>query len=155
MAKLTIHVIEALRATANHLALTRDYQWGHMGACNCGYLGQQVTRLDKAEIHRRALQRSGDWNEQLNDYCPASGLPFDDIISELLAFGFDIDDLKHLERLSDPAVLSSLPPGRHLTQNIKDDVILYLQAWANLLEENLIQKIKLPAGITMRPQIVS
>ena len=114
MAKASINVISALRATAAQLESTHYYQWGHMGSCNCGYLGQQVTKLNKAEIHRRALQRSGDWSEQLNDYSPASGLPFDDIISSLIAFGFDIEDLKHLERLSDPMILQAIPGGRHL-----------------------------------------
>jgi hypothetical protein len=144
MAKAYVKVISALRATAAQLDSTQDYQWGHMGSCNCGYLGQQVTKLDKAEIHRRALQRSGDWNDQLNDYCPASGLPFDDIISSLLSFGFDIEDLKHLEKLSDPMILRAVPGGRHLRHNVKTDVTLYIHTWANLLEQELLQQIKLP-----------
>jgi hypothetical protein len=148
MAKAYIRVIEALRATAAKLDSTQFYQWGHMGSCNCGYLGQEVTKLDKAEIHRRALQRSGDWSEQLHDYCPASGLPFDDIISALLSFGFDIDDLKHLERLSGPVVLQAIPTDRPLRHNVKTDVILYIRTWADLLEQELLQRIELPAVVS-------
>ncbi|MEO7992140.1 MAG: hypothetical protein ABI663_21490 [Chryseolinea sp.] len=98
-----------------------------MGLCNCGFLAQEITNLRKEEIHTRAMQQHGDWSEQLNDYCPASGLPMDDLISEMIAFGFDSDDLKHLERLSDSEVLRALPLAEcNLKQNIKTDVVTYL-----------------------------
>jgi hypothetical protein len=144
MARSSLQLIDALRATARKLNDSNLYQWGHMGACNCGFLAQEITRLRKEEIHTRAMQRHGDWNEQLNDYCPTSGLPMDDLISELLAFGFDIDDLKHLERLSDPKVLQTLAPDtRNLTRNIKADVVLYINTWADLLEAQLLNNIQL------------
>jgi hypothetical protein len=85
MARVTIELIQILRNTAHTLAQSRSYQWGHMGACNCGFLAQEITRLRKDEIHSRAMQRYGDWAEQLNDYCPTSGLPMDALISEMLA----------------------------------------------------------------------
>jgi len=113
-----------------------------MGACNCGFLAQEVTRMTKKEIHTRAMEGHGDWNEQLNDYCPTSGLRMDDLISELLNFGFDINDLRHLEKLSDPEVLQEA--NGHLSHNKKSDVITYLDSMARLLERKLITKIKLP-----------
>src|ERR1700749_5176944 len=105
MARPSFEIIEALRSAAKELDKSGAYQWGHMGACNCGFVAQEITKLTEAEIHRRALMGHGDWTEQLNDYCATSGLPFDDIISELLNSGFSKTDLQHLERLSDPAVL--------------------------------------------------
>lgn len=145
MAKASLPLIDALRRTARNLSQRSDYQWGHMGSCNCGFLAQEVTRLTKAEIHRRAMERYGDWNEQLNDYCPASGLPLDEVISEMIAFGFDADDLKHLERLSDPLILRTFPlEERNLKHNIKSDVVHYLNAWANLLEQQLVSAVSLP-----------
>lgn len=145
MAAITPDVIEALRKTASLLKESTAYQWGHMGLCNCGFLAQQITRLRKDEIHTRAMQRHGDWSEQLNDYCPASGLLMDDLISKMIAFGFDTDDLKHLERLSDPQVRRRLPEGRrNLQYNVKEDVITYLQTWASQLEEELITRVRLP-----------
>ncbi len=144
MARARIEVIEVLRKTAVNLRQRDDYQWGHMGSCNCGFLAQEVTQLDKKEIHRRAMQRSGDWNEQLNDYCQGSGIPMDDLISELTSFGFGIDDLMNLEKLSDTHILTRLPADkRYLDKNNKEDVILYLDTWANLLEEQLISKVDL------------
>jgi hypothetical protein len=148
MAKPGLKLIEALRKTARALQKSSDYQWGHMGSCNCGFLAQEITKLNKNEIHSRAMQRYGDWNEQLNDYCPTSGLLMDDLISELLHAGLDIDDLKQLEKLSNPQILKNLPSGkRHLNHNIKADVIEYFRAWAKLLEEEMTQSIDIDAAL--------
>jgi hypothetical protein len=137
MAKASLHLVAALRRTAENLKKGAPYQWGHMGSCNCGHLAQELTPYSKAEIHERALRsRSGDWNEQLMAYCPSSGLPLDEVISELLAAGLDPDDLKQLERLSNPHILQQLPPERrHLKHNKREDVIIYLLSWAELLQE--------------------
>jgi hypothetical protein len=144
MARSDLNVVNVLRKTAVVLAESSEYQWGHMGSCNCGYLAQQITHLKKNQIHSYAMQRHGDWNEQLNDYCPTSGLPMDDLISEMINFGFDTDDLKNLERLGDKRILSSLPEGeRNLYFNLKNDVITYLNTWASLLEEDCVNQIKL------------
>lgn len=144
MARPSLELTEAIRNTIRKLESSKDYQWGHMGSCNCGYLAQEITRLSKSEIHSRAMDKHGDWNEQLNDYCPTSGLLMDDLITQMLDFGLDTDDLKHLEKLSDMEVLSTLPPEkRHLRHNNKKDVIIYLNHWAHLLEERLIGRISL------------
>jgi hypothetical protein len=148
MAKASLEIIDILRNTARSIAASADYQWGHMGACNCGFLAQQVTQLKKAEIHSRAMQGVGDWTEQLNDYCPTSGLPMDDLIQALLAAGFDIDDLKHLERLSSPEILHTLPiHDRNLKHNFKNDVVKYLNAWISLMEAQLLAKLELPTDV--------
>lgn len=139
-----MELIGAIRRAATKLTQSTHYQWGHMGACNCGFLVQEITHLRKEEIHRRAMTGHGDWTEQLNDYCPTSGLPMDDLISELLGAGLSTDDLRHLERLSDPAVLHSLPAGQFLQHNCRQDVITYLHAWARVLEAKLVSQIKLP-----------
>ena len=146
MAQSTLPVIQALRDTAQRLATQAPYQWGHMGSCNCGHLAQTVTKLTKAEIHARAMQRYGDWERQLLDYCPTSGLPIDQTIDEMLAAGFTRTDLTHLERLSDPVVLAAIPFERRnaLRHNQRDDVVLYLRTWADLLENQLLDDIQLP-----------
>ena len=144
MAQASIAVIKALRKTVENLEKSSNYQWGHMGSCNCGNLAQVITNLDKAEIHKSAMRKHGDWNEQLIDYCPASGLPIDHIINEMLAFGFSTEDLAHLEKLSDPKILRSLPADKkYLKHNLKSDVVIYLKTWGNILEEELISKISI------------
>ncbi|GAA4385437.1 hypothetical protein [Hymenobacter koreensis] len=146
MASCSLSVIEALRATAQRLDTQAPYQWGHMGSCNCGHLAQTVTHLTKAEIHARAMQRHGDWDQQLRDYCPTSGLPIDDTIDEMLAAGFTRTDLAHLERLSDPVIRAAIPFERRnaLLHNRRPDVVLYLRTWADLLEQSLLATLPLP-----------
>lgn len=148
MAKATPELIASLHRTAAKLEKSTRYEWGHMGGCNCGHLAQEITNLSRKEIHARALRsRSGDWNEQLIDYCPTSGLPMDEVISEMLAAGLDSQDLMQLERLSDPAILKSLPEEKKpLQHNKKSDVIVYLRAWTALLEQQWLHKQKETAG---------
>ena len=145
MAKANPELITAIRKTAKELSKSSLYQWGHMGSCNCGFLAQEIARLSRTEIHQRAMARHGDWNEQLNDYCPTSGLLMDDLITQMLDVGLDTEDLKHLEKLSDSNILRRLPAEkRFLQHNKKDDVVLYLKTWADMLEEILLMQIPIP-----------
>ncbi|TFV97783.1 hypothetical protein E4S40_03855 [Algoriphagus kandeliae] len=130
-------LIAAIERTAKKLKEGAAYQWGHMGACNCGNLAQELTPFTKAEIHRYAMERSGDWNDQILEFCPSSGYPLDLIIERMLAYGVTLEDLKHLERLSSPEVLSKMPLNRRnsLSHNKKEDVIYYLETWGKLLRE--------------------
>ena len=147
MAKASFELIEALQITARNIESNPVYQWGHMGACNCGFVAQEVTKLTKAEIHRRAMQSYGDWSEHLNDYCPVNGLPFDDVISQLINFGFSIDDLAHLEKLSDPKILQTIPLAeRNLHYNVRQDVVKYLKTWIVILEDELVDSIEIEAS---------
>jgi len=145
MAKASVKLIQAIRNAAKRLSDSDNYQWGHMGSCNCGFLAQEISQLNKAEIHSYAMQKHGDWNEQLNDYCPTSGLHMDDLITHMLNFGLDTDDLKNLEKVSDQKVLAALPKDKkHLLHNNKEDVVLYLNTWASILEEELVSDVKIP-----------
>ncbi|GAB3905565.1 hypothetical protein GCM10028803_36610 [Larkinella knui] len=145
MARPNLPLIDALRRTARKLREGAPYEWGHMGGCNCGNLAQELTKLSKGQIHAYAMERYGDWNEQVADYCPTSLMPIDLVISEMLQAGLSLEDLKNLEKLADRRVLSRLPiENRFLRHNHRDDVILYLTEWAALLEEELLAKIDLP-----------
>lgn len=143
MAQPTFKIIEALRKTVIQLENGNRYEWGHMGSCNCGNLAQTITSFSRAEIQKYALEKRGDWSEQLVDYCPTSGLPMDLIIAKMIDFGFSRQDLHHLEWLSDQDILTNLGLS-FLNRNLKSDTILYLKSWANLLEEQLIDAIQLP-----------
>lgn len=118
MAKASVELILVLRKAADNLQQTNDYMWQHMNSCDCNFLMREITILQQDEIHK------------------------------LIAFGFDIDDLKHLQHLSDDAILSSLPvEERNLHPHIKHDVIKYIRAWATLLENKLLDDIYLPQCI--------
>ncbi|AMS27214.1 hypothetical protein AEM51_09495 [Bacteroidetes bacterium UKL13-3] len=144
MARPSLLIIEALRKTAKNIQNGKPYEWGHMGSCNCGNLAQTLLNISKSDIHRYAMEKVGDWSEQLNDYCPTSGLPMDQLIFGLLEKGFSTTDLKNLEYLSDQAIIEALGRG-HLRNNNLTDVVDYLNAWANLLEADWIQTVPMPA----------
>lgn len=146
MAKASLSLVMALRRTAQKLQQGNPYMWGHMGCCNCGNLAQELTDLTKADIHEFALQGRGDWREQVEEYCPTSGLPMDLLIADMLNHGLTTTDLQHLERLSDPAIKNLIPLERRnqMKHNVREDVILYLNTWATLLEETLLASVQLP-----------
>ncbi|MCH8873040.1 hypothetical protein IH824_09770 [candidate division KSB1 bacterium] len=140
-----LKMISVLRETARRLTGGAEYNWSHQGNCNCGHLVQTVTKLSKAEIHARALEKAGDWGEKVVDYCPTSNYPIDHIITTMLEMGFTRDDLVRLERLSAPDILDRIPHERKpLKHNCREDVILYMNTWADLLEEKLLDEIELP-----------
>lgn len=144
MAQASIKLVEAVRKTALKLAEGSQYQWGHMGSCNCGNLAQELTTFTKIQIHEYALRtRSGDWSEQVEAYCPNSQLPMDMVIDAMLEAGLTRQDLQHIERLSDPEILASFPLQERnaLRHNRREDAVKYFQAWAKLLEEQLLAEI--------------
>lgn len=145
MAHANLKLIDALRITAQKLAEGGNYQWGHMGSCNCGNLAQELTQLTKAEIHQFAMQGRGDWREQVEEYCPTSGLNIDLLIADLLNHGLSVSDLQDLEWLSDQRILRKIPLERRdkMRHNVREDVVLYMNTWANMLEEQLIPHIKI------------
>jgi hypothetical protein len=142
MAKVNPRLIEAIEKTVAKLSNGAAYQWGHMGACNCGNLAQELTHFTKAEIHRYAMQKHGDWNEQILDYCPTSGYPIDLMISKMLDFGLTLEDLANLERLSDQEILSRIPKEKRdgINKNSRADVILYMETWSRILREKWINE---------------
>jgi hypothetical protein len=147
MATANTKIITALRNTVEKLKNGAKYQWGHMGQCNCGNLAQEIVSMSEAEIHALALRtREGDWSEQTAEYCSTSKLPMDTMIGKMLEAGFTATDLQNLEKLADKKILKRLPKEQqYLSHNIRADVVLYMQTWAELLEEELfIENIKLP-----------
>lgn len=143
MAAPDLKVIQALRETAKQMASSGRYEWGHMGSCNCGHLAQNITSFTRAEIQQFALQKRGDWSEQVIDYCPTSGYPMDLIIGKMLSFGFTKADLRQLENLSNPEVLAKIGV-LYLNRNVLTDTVLYFYAWANLLEDQWVASVQLP-----------
>lgn len=138
MATANIRLIGAIEESIIRIEAGADYQWGHMGMCNCGHLAQALTSRSKAEIHAAALRRAGDWGQQAVEYCPSSGLPIDDIISEMLEAGLTLDDIDYLERLNDPKVLARLPLSeRWMRRNDREHLVRYLRTWRELLVEEL------------------
>ena len=155
MAKPSIKLIVALRETARRLRGSARYSWGHHGACNCGNLLQVITHLTEAEILRYAQTGTGEWTELSAEYCPDTNAPLNIIMSCLGQAGLTPADMHHIEYLTDRAVLRALPGGfRWLKRNVREDVILYFETFANLLEERLIDSVKIDDIIAKTPQLV-
>jgi hypothetical protein len=147
MAYPSIELTEALRETARRLRNGASYAWGNHGSCNCGNLLQVVTKLGKEDILRHAHSGIGEWTELAEDYCGVTNAPVDLMISHLQKLGLTPTDIHNLEYLEDKEVLNQLPGGfRWLKRNVREDVILYFETFANLLEEKLLHTIHINYG---------
>ncbi len=143
MAYANVELCRALRRTAARLREGTDYQWGHLGMCNCGQLAQTLTGVDRHQIHTAALAKGGEWEDRVREYCPTSGQPIDVIIRTMLDHGLTTGDLADLEDLSDDRILRRVPSGRrYLERNQRADVIEYLETWADLLDEQLQARVQ-------------
>ena len=155
MAIPSIELIQAFRETARRLRNGAHYSWGHHGACNCGNLLQVITPLTEGEILRYAHTAVGEWKELAEEYCAATNAPVNLVMSKLEQAGLTPVDIRHIEYLSDREVLEQLPGGfRWLKRNAREDVILYFETFADLLEERLILSVDLDIQeLSQRPTL--
>ena len=167
MAYASTRLVVALRETAARLAREDVvYRWASFAHCNCGHLAQTITGLGPNEIQRRAMRREGDWGRQALDVgsrrfpdfdfgdrpaldegawepenvgaCQVTGAPLDEVLERMYALGLTADDVGHLERLSSPDVRRKLGNNTvHFAHSERENVVAYLSAWADLLEERL------------------
>jgi hypothetical protein len=145
MAHTNQKLIETLREAAQNLRNGADYAWGHHGSCNCGQILQVATHLSKKEILEYAQSTHGEWTEIAEDYCIVTNAPVDLLISKLEKLGLTPTDIHNLEYLEDRTVLKNLPGGfRWLKRNVREDVIVYFETMAEMLEEELLKKIEIP-----------
>ena len=143
MATPTPELIQALRETASRLRNGAHYAWGHHGACNCGNLLQTVTQLSEGEILRYAHTATGEWTELAEEFCPVTNAPVSLLITRLQEIGLTPTDIHHIEYLTDREVLKQLPGGfRWLKRNRREDAIDYFEAFAQLLEDKLVQEVQ-------------
>ncbi len=142
------------------------YQWSHFGHCNCGHLVQTLTGMNAHEILEHSSECAGDWGAEAKaaerpvahprpDFgdrpaldegawepenvgaCVVTGTRLDLLLDRLYAVGLASDDIGHLERLSDPAVRRRLGTNtQEFLHFERDNVIAYMRAWADLLEEH-------------------
>jgi hypothetical protein len=143
MAQPTLQLIHALRETATKLNNGSHYAWGHHGACNCGNLVQVITKLTEGEILRYAHEGAGEWTELAEEFCPITNAPITLVIKKLEEIGLTPTDIHHVEYLNDKAVLNNLEGGfRWLKRNKREDAIAYFNAFANMLEDKLLQSVE-------------
>lgn len=145
MAYPNLILVDVLRQTAKKLSEGAHYAWGNHGACNCGNLLQVVANVSKEEILTYAHTGFGEWTELAEEYCPVSQTPVNLMIKKLTDIGLTPSDIHHLEYLDDKTILNRLPGGfKWLKRNVREDVILYFSTFADLLEEQYINQIRIP-----------
>ena len=128
-----------LRKTADRIS-SESYLWKDLGICNCGNLAQVVTGLPGKEITRLAIKKHGDWEMLTKLHQPNSGYEIDHILDSMIEIGFRLDQIAKLENLSDQDILNEI--GVDLRRDKREDVVLYLNTWADLIErENKLIKI--------------
>jgi hypothetical protein len=147
MAQPSFELITALKETANRLRNGAFYAWGNHGGCNCGNLLQVVTDLSKEEILQYAHTGIGEWTELAEEYCGVTNAPVSLLLKKLQEIGLTPTDIHHLEYLDDKTVLQNLPNGfRWLKRNVREDVVVYFETYANMLEEAFLANIEIPEG---------
>lgn len=118
------------------------YAWGHHGACNCGHLLQATTQLSKEEILKYAHTAPGEWTELAQEACMVTGLPVMLMLRKLEQMGLTPTDIHNIEYLEDRDVLTCLPGGfRWLKRNVREDVIVYFDTMAEVMEEKLLSAV--------------
>jgi hypothetical protein len=137
-------LIAALRNAAAQLKQGAHYAWGHHGACNCGNLLQVITKLSKEEILTYAHTSPGEWTELAEESCQITHTPAGLLIQQLEQVGLTTTDIHHIEYLTDRAILEQLEGGfRWLKRNERADVIAYFEAFAQLLEDQMVAAVKI------------
>ncbi|MDF2187370.1 hypothetical protein [Paraflavitalea sp. CAU 1676] len=152
MAHPTIALIEGLRKAAGQLRSGAYYAWGNHGACNCGHLLQATTRLSPDEIRSYAHTGIGEWTEIAQEACPVTGAPITLLLSKLETIGLTPTDIHNIEYLEDREVLKHLPGGfRWLKRNVREDVVVYFETMAALLEDKLGASLQIHLEQLMSP----
>ena len=156
MATPNTTLIHALRETASRLRNGATYAWGNHGACNCGNLLQVITPLSRQEIMQHAQTGIGEWTELAEEYCGVTNAPVDLMVGKLQETGLTPSDIHNLEYLDNREVLERLPGGfRWLKKNVREDVILYFETYADMLEEKLlVQELLKPEQVRSAPELV-
>ena len=131
------NLIAHLKKTLEIIENSPRYEWGNLGACNCGHLAQAITGHSRQEIHEWAMEKEGvDWSQKSKYYCPDSGYRIDDIFGTLLKAGFQLEDIHHIEYLNHPEILRHMGASKKgLARNSKKNLYDYLSAWVSLLEK--------------------
>ncbi|MDW7691576.1 hypothetical protein R9C00_17485 [Flammeovirgaceae bacterium SG7u.111] len=138
MTKSNPTLIHALRQTAQRLSEGANYEWGHMGRCNCGHLVQTITKMTDTELVASIDHKLDEWTEHAKDYCDRTGSKVEDIFEVMRSYGFHHEDMVNLEYLKDRKILDRLDDGRkYLKHNQREDVVVYMEKMAELLEEEM------------------
>jgi len=153
-------LITALRQSAAAVRnQTFGYEWSNMKSCNCGVVACALLGYDQEKLNTSLPTKPQyNWLKFVGEYCPVTGLPEHLVLRAMTDAGLSPRDIIELEAMSNQQVLARMPVqyqtkivggwwamlfGR--TREVKQprpfhytnrqDLVLYLEAWADLLEE--------------------
>lgn len=131
----TKKLITALRKTADDLDNGCEYEWGHMARCNAGCLVQNLMDKTGKEVAEMVNFKLDEWTEYADAFCKGTDQYVEDLFLDLETYGLSHTDVMHLENLSDPEILRSMPrERRYLQRNDPKDVSDYMRQFANKLQ---------------------
>ncbi len=154
---------------------TLAYNWENASECNCGTVVQSITGHTSLELSDRISQlnkgypdkRDHTWTAIIKRiFYPNTGLTEDELFNTLFEKGMGIEDILHLEYLSNPEIRKRVIKNTSGTQAITfeflrnhqkiENLILYLEAWKELLleEDSGISKNTVPVPIAFSPKEV-
>ena len=118
-----------------------QYAFANINTCQCGILAKVVLGTDIGDIDAEVGLNNGySWEALLesNYYldtpaCTSTGLSITQIVETLFKAGFTKQELTELEDLNNFEVLEVLKNRTNCTD--PKDVVLYLRAWAALLND--------------------
>jgi hypothetical protein len=119
-------------------AMQREGDWGEQAAAHPAR-GWNVPRPHpRPDYGARLALDEGAWEPENVGACSATGTPLDAVLDRLYELGLTPDDVRNLERLGDSVVRRRLGTNtEHFAHHERDNVVKYLRAWADLLEEEL------------------
>ncbi|MEM1083298.1 MAG: hypothetical protein AAGI48_04190 [Verrucomicrobiota bacterium] len=99
---------------------------------------KRVAEAPQPDFGDRPALDEGAWEPENVGSCQITGAPLDFVFDQLEAVGLETSDFEHLERLSSPKVRRRLGNfSVSFPHNVVENVVTYLKAWADLLEEEL------------------
>lgn len=158
-------LIDGLRRAA--LRIERepdDYNWESWNTCNCGMLAQELLRRDAealqviiAPVFRRHLGGEPTWTnvgrtQCSPERCSATGRPLNEVFGALHDCGLTADMMHELEYLHNPEVVARVGLGS-LVYNHAPHVVLYMRAWADLLEEGEAVEVSAVVSASTAPTL--
>jgi hypothetical protein len=128
-------------------AMQREGDWGEQAVAHRAP-GWNVPRPHpQPDYDTRPALDEGAWEPDNVGACSATGTPLDTILDRLYELGLTPNDVRCLERLGDPAVRRRLGTNtEYLAHHERDNVVKYLHAWADLLEDQLGEGMALLAA---------
>jgi hypothetical protein len=138
--------IEALEKTIYNLENdVYEYDWTDCDKCNCGVVARTV--LDGELPTKNGLDdfpvciddEDYEFPFASNGKCMITDMPLPKVFRLLKESGFEYEELKSLEFLTDKSVLLRMKSKADYDE--KDDLIAYLKAWVEILKE---QEVKTP-----------